>query len=97
MENFSIQTQTINVDNHFREATKMVGLGKVGKRVVTGNMLTRYACYLIAQYSDPQKEDIATLFGVHTAEDIKNWNAVWRVRKRKLKKPALNCLAKLKD
>ena len=31
MENFSTQTQDINVDYHFREATKMVRLGSRAK------------------------------------------------------------------
>lgn len=55
----SCKTLSVNVDDHFREVTKMVGLGSGSHRTVQDFMLTRYACYLIAQNGDPKKEEVA--------------------------------------
>ena len=55
----SCKTLRVSVDDHFREVTKMVQLGSGSQRDVQDFMLTRYACYLIAQNGDPKKEEIA--------------------------------------
>ena len=47
------------IPHHFVEAARMVPLGSGAEREVDDFMLTRYACYLIAQNGDPRKEQIA--------------------------------------
>ncbi len=65
----SCENAGIEVDNHFREVTKMVKIGSGAERTLKDYMLTRYACYLIAQNGDSKKEEIAfaqTYFAVQT-------------------------------
>ena len=58
-----------DVDNHFRNVTKMVEIGSNAERESHDWKLDRYACYLIAQNGDPRKPEIAlaqTYFALQT-------------------------------
>ena len=55
----SCKTAKQDINNHFVEVNKMVQIGSGAEKSITDILLTRYACYLIAQNGDPKKEEIA--------------------------------------
>jgi DNA-damage-inducible protein D len=57
------------LSDHFVDINKMVPIGSGSERPIDDIALTRYACYLVAQNSDPAKPEIAfaqTYFAVQT-------------------------------
>lgn len=65
----SCKNSKIQVPDHFRDVTKMVNIGSGAGRPIADIILTRYACYLLAQNGDSRKTEIAfaqTYFALQT-------------------------------
>jgi len=63
------ENSKVPVQHHFVEANKTISMPKGARKSIDDYKLTRYACYLIVQNSDPRKEIIAlaqTYFAIQT-------------------------------
>ena len=89
----SCKTSGNQAGDHFAGAGKMVLTGSGAQREVKDFLLTRFACYLIAQNGDPRKPQIAlaqTYFATQTRRQE-------LMQERELQDKRLESRAKLKD
>jgi len=95
----SCETSDNNVSDHFVDVNKMVTIGSNTQREIDDVMLTRFACYLIAQNGDPKKEEIAfaqNYFAVQTrkyeiiAQRINDWERLQARQKLTLSEKELS-------
>ena len=65
----SCDNSKLEINDHFAKVGKMVDIGSKTSRSIDDYKLSRYACYLIVQNSDPRKEVVAlgqTYFAIQT-------------------------------
>ena len=85
----SCKNSNHEIPDHFVEAAKKVKIGSEAQREIDDILLTRYACYLIAQNGDPRKEQIAfaqSYFAIQTRKQElieQRINLIERVEARK--------------
>lgn len=67
----SCKQATGAIEEHFADVRKSYRMPNGGEREIGDILLTRYACYLVAQNGDPRKQEIAfaqTYFAVQTRQ-----------------------------
>lgn len=83
----SCENSQVSVHEHFADVGKSSPMPNGGERIINDYKLSRYACYLIVQNSDPRKKVIAlgqTYFAVKTRQQelIENFNDLTEDKKR---------------
>jgi DNA-damage-inducible protein D len=95
------ETSGQKIIDHFVDVNKTIGIPKGAAKDIPDFMLTRYACYLIAQNGDPQKEAIAfaqNYFAVQTRKyeiiekRINDWERLYARQKLSLSEKELSGL-----
>lgn len=90
-----------SIMDHFVEFNKTIDMPKGATKVIDDFMLTRYACYLVAQNGDPKKEAIAfaqNYFAIQTRkfeiieQRIKDWERLQARSKLSLSEKELSSL-----
>lgn len=83
----SCENSQVSVHEHFADIGKSSPMPNGGERIINDYKLSRYACYLIVQNSDPRKKVIAlgqTYFAVKTRQQelIENFDDLTEDKKR---------------